>query len=116
MRNNERTAVIRTVYINVFGAKIVNVKPVKKEKDMITRIWKALTAQGMAAALKVNSPAEKKFRDSGDMSLLTYAHRRGDKFTVILTDNFNEIGQIASYLTRENKARARVLTSEKLVA
>ncbi|MEE9525108.1 MAG: hypothetical protein V3V78_00695 [Candidatus Woesearchaeota archaeon] len=101
-------------FTTVLRVPLLEINPTQPEKDRIVRFWKEETRQGQAIRHLENSIQERRFRNSGDMALLTRAMRRGiNNPTVILTDNYSEIGYIASRMTREGLARVRVLTKNE---
>lgn len=93
------------------GAEIRPINPTEEEKDEIVQVWLIETSQGINASQYNNKNAERKFRESGDVALLVEGLRRRRRPTVIFTDNYSEIGRIAAYFRRINKANIKVFTS-----
>ncbi|MBU0760295.1 MAG: hypothetical protein KJ600_03980 [Nanoarchaeota archaeon] len=71
---------------------------VSETEEHIFSLWKAHTNQGR----KADAQAEEKFRESGDMQLLGQAYENGEEHTIILSNNYSEIGKIAEQMRKDN--------------
>ncbi|MDO8460108.1 MAG: hypothetical protein Q7S74_03295 [Nanoarchaeota archaeon] len=82
---------------NVQNTSVNNYKPSLEESAQVLALWKRYTGSGKHTGRE----QEEKFKRSGDMSLLCQAINRGKKYTIILSDNYHEIGVIAEKLKYE---------------
>lgn len=99
--------VINNLTRNEIGAYIPKKGEYKQNpnnQNKILEYWTTETPQG-----KRREISEEKFKSSADMELLDRAIQRGEKPTIIFTDNFSEIGKIAEQLRKYDKINVTVL-------
>lgn len=80
---------LRNYLKQVLKAKVENVKPTKKEKDNIIRIWRG-TNKGKSST----QGEEKRFRSSGEMEALVSAMRKSPLPIAILANDNDAIGVV----------------------
>jgi len=72
----------------------VNINPGQEYREDMMPYWEECTPQG-----KLNNPFErKKFEKGADSEMLAYAYKRDKTPTVIITENYSEIGNISDEL------------------
>lgn len=87
-----------------------NFNPSGQEINTIYDLWLKNTPQGR----KANEREKDRFWEGGDMALLCYALQRGQDYTIILSNNYSEIGKIAEKLRERNLANVYVMTTENV--
>jgi len=77
--------------------------PTESQEEKVIALWRTYSGQGRSG------DNLRRFENSGDMEMLCYALSRGSKHTVILTNNYSEIGKISKQLREDYGVNVSVL-------
>src|SRR3989344_3999711 len=99
--SSETLCMLNMAGVNIWTEHRTKYKKDEKLEAQIFEYWEDYTPQGKMHRSH-DSYEARQFRNSGDMEMLAYAvQKRG--YTVIITDNYSEIGKIAEELNVDKK-------------